>query len=91
MEFGEETLFNNKIHIYVKQRTIRSYITTIKGIPQEIKLEKLLKLLKTKFNCNGNIKDGAIQIQGKYNMMLVEYLDTLKIASKEDIILHGVN
>ena len=45
----------SNVHIRVRKRNARAYITTVEGIPPEINFKKLLRELKRSFSCNGTI------------------------------------
>ena len=82
-----------KIHIRIKQRTSRKYITTIENISSEYNYQKLLKAMKNKFHCNGSIEKyddiTAIQLFGDQRAFIKQFLINEGIAQEQDIIIHG--
>lgn len=61
--FGEDELdeavggtqASNYVHIRIQQRNGRKTLTTASGINQEINFDKVLKVFKKAFCCNGTI------------------------------------
>lgn len=67
------------IHIRVQKRTNRKALTTVQGLPKKFSPEKILKALRKKFACNGNVVDDAkmgevIQLQGDQRKDVYEFL-----------------
>ena len=91
--FNKE-LFQQKIHITVRQRTARSYITSIEGLDAQLDLKKLLKYFKKLLNCSGNIDvstaSSIIKLAGDHRQKVKEILIQRGIAIDDDIIIHGV-
>jgi translation initiation factor 1 len=85
---------NNIIHIRIQQRNGRKCLTLVHGIAEDLDLKKILRYLKKIYSTNGNvIKDeehgDIIQLQGDQRNNVYEALIEWKIASKEDIRVHG--
>ena len=94
--FVDDNNQNNPIvHIRVFQRTSRTFITTIEGLPQYSNFKLYLKQMKTKFHCNGSIKNKGdtgeilIQLSGDQRNDVTNYLVKNNICSKECIKIHG--
>jgi translation initiation factor 1 len=67
------------IHIRVQKRTNRKALTTVQGLPKKFSPEKILKSLKKKLACNGNVVDDpkmgeVIQLQGDQRKDVYEFL-----------------
>jgi translation initiation factor 1 len=88
------TLSLSLVDIRVKQRNGRKCVTTIEGLPQDIKIiKRLVKDLKKKINVGGSIEQDedlgyVIQLQGKETAALVNYL-TEKGVERSQIEVHG--
>jgi translation initiation factor 1 len=88
-----------KVHLHVKQRNTKKFITSIEGLEpyleeSKIPLKDLMKSLKKKLSCNGNISKSEeagniIQFQGDHRKILVDYLIKNKIVDKNNITIHG--
>lgn len=90
-----DTMQNNeKIHIRIRQRNTRKYITIIENIPETHDFVKILKAMKNKFNCNGSLHTNQedkkyIQLFGDQRDGVKKYIIDQKIANSENIIVHG--
>jgi translation initiation factor 1 len=78
----------------IQQRNGRKTLTTIQGLPQELDQKKLLKAFKKVFACNGTIVDDeemgqVIQLQGDHRQKVYNFLIEERIASKDDVKVHG--
>lgn len=82
-------LFGNKIHIWCKQRTTRTHITTIEGLDIKLDLKKLLSNFKKKFNCNGSLDNNVIKLSGDQRYKIKQFLIDENIASDDEIVIHG--
>lgn len=81
-------------HIFVKQRNGRKMITIIHGFQDTLDLKKILKNIKKKFNCNGNIvrclEEGTIiQLHGDQRENTKHFLISENLATKDEITIHG--
>ena len=84
----------NVVHIRIQQRNGRKTLTTASGIPQEINFEKVLKVLKKNFCCNGTIVQDkklgkVIQLQGDQRKKIAAFLIDEKIVPSKSVKLHG--
>eukprot|EP00457_Paulinella_chromatophora_P008375 gb/GEZN01008406.1/.p1 GENE.gb/GEZN01008406.1/~~gb/GEZN01008406.1/.p1 ORF type:complete len:153 (+),score=10.96 gb/GEZN01008406.1/:124-582(+) len=82
------------VHIRNQQRSGRKSLTLISGLPDDLNLQKMVKVMRKMFNTNGTIlKDDegleVIQIQGDRRKDALEFLVKYKIADKECIKVHG--
>ena len=86
--------FDNKIHLRVKKRTGRKFITTVENLPNDLNFKKFLKMLKRDLSCNGSVgadndKRKTLILQGDHREELRKILiDELDIKDK-NIIIHG--
>lgn len=84
-----------KVHLRVQQRTTRKSITTVEGVDPDIDIKRLLKMMKKRFSCNGNIEDSeeygkVIKLTGDQRENVRDLLvDTMKIVNSEDVVVHG--
>lgn len=67
------------MHIRVQKRNNRKALTTIQGLPKKFDPKKILKSLRRKFACNGNVVDDpkmgeVIQLQGDQRKDVYEFL-----------------
>lgn len=85
------------VHIRVYQRKSRKYVTTIEGIPRDLKLKPIVKYMKKKFSCSGVIKTelkndvekSIIQLSGDQRDNISNFLVDKKIVEKRQIKVHG--
>ncbi len=84
---------NNKIHIRIKQRNAKKYITFIEQLPTDINLSLLLKEMKKTLHCNGSIQKTEngeyIQLFGDQRETVKKFLLDNKISDNINIIIHG--
>lgn len=84
-----------KIHLHVKKRTARKYITTIEGLVNRgIDPNKFITTIRKKLCCNGSVvknKSGeeVIQLQGDHRDDLTKVLQEKFQVKDYDIIKHG--
>jgi translation initiation factor 1 len=93
-EAAATTKSTNYVHIRIQQRNGRKTLTTASGIPQEVNFDKILKVFKKNFCCNGTIvKDpelgNVIQLQGDQRKKIAQFLVDEQIVKKETIKIHG--
>ena len=91
----EGQINSSKVHIRIQKRNARKFICTVEGLEYEKKdMKDILKTMKKKFACNGNIVNDdklgiVIQLQGdmrdKIKTLLIEEYNI----SNEDIVTHG--
>jgi len=89
---GEDKQAN--IHIRIQQRNGRKTLTTVQGLPKDLELKRILKVLKKEFSTNGNIIVDAelgevIQLQGDQRAKVSDFLVDEKLAEKKSIKIHG--
>jgi translation initiation factor 1 len=85
---------NKKVHIRVKQRKGRQYITTIEGLADDLNLKHITKALKKAFNCNGTIRDDSdygtiMQLSGDQRINVRDFLIDQEVCSKDQLVIHG--
>lgn len=85
------------IHIRIQKRNNRKALTTVQGLPKKLDPKKILKSLRKKFACNGNLVDDpklgeVIQLQGDQRKHVYEFLvdkkDGLDVEAR-NIKVHG--
>ena len=90
-----DSLNSSKIHIRIQKRNARKCICTVEGLTYEKKeMKELLKTMKKKFACNGNLVDDAklgtiIQMQGDVRDKIKEILVNNYGIDENTIITHG--
>jgi translation initiation factor 1 len=77
-----------QIHIRIKQRKAKSYITLIENLPGN--KDNILKLMKKTFCCNGTTKSGIIQLSGDHREAVKKLLLQYNVCDEDDIITHGI-
>lgn len=79
--------FNKIIHIRIKQRKAKSYITSIENLPGN--LDVILKKLKKSLCCSGTLdSDGIIKLNGDHRDVLKQM--TAQICKEDEIMVHGI-
>lgn len=76
----------NQVHIYIKQRTGKKYITLVTNIKQS---QKIIQDLRHSLCCSAQIIDDTISLSGDQRESVKQYLIKKNIASKNNIIIHG--
>ena len=97
--YKKEKTCQNKINVYLKQRTKKKYTMSISNLPLKISEEKneykkYLKYLKKKLSCNGTVKNDKehgmiVFLQGNYINIIKDILKKDFNLDNDDIILHG--
>lgn len=86
-------LNEKQIHIRIKQRKQRSFITTVDNLPENISLEKILKKMKQTFHCIGSIQTSTegkyLQFSGDQRLGIKKFLIESELAREENIHIHG--
>lgn len=84
------------VHLRYQQRSGKKGITTIIGLPKEIKLKKLMFRMKKEFNSGATLVDDEedgngqiIQIQGDLRNDIAQMLEKLNVVTKAQIVVHG--
>lgn len=97
-ELSGETELKNEtmIHIRLIQRTTRRSLTIIEGLYGETdwndkKSEKIVKIMRKKFNCSVTLKkaEKIIQLQGNHCDDVKKYLIENNIGDVKRIRIHG--
>ena len=75
---------------HIVERNGRKTLTTVQGLPKKFDQKKILRVIKKKFACNGNIVDDTemgevIQLQGDQRKDVQEFL----MDKKEGLGLDG--
>eukprot|EP00160_Parvularia_atlantis_P002488 Unigene1205_Nuclearia_a/m.3852 Unigene1205_Nuclearia_a/g.3852 ORF Unigene1205_Nuclearia_a/g.3852 Unigene1205_Nuclearia_a/m.3852 type:complete len:113 (-) Unigene1205_Nuclearia_a:183-521(-) len=85
------------VHIRLQQRNGRKTLTTVQGLNAYLdraKIEKLIKIFKKDFCCNGTIVDHkewgeVIQLQGDHRTRVGDMLVNEEVVKKEMVKIHG--
>ena len=82
------------VHIRIQQRNGKKSITTINGIDDKYDYNKLLKVFKLEFACNGCIVKNKeygeiIQLQGDKRYEVKKFLVDVKIINEKFVKIHG--
>jgi translation initiation factor 1 len=93
----DESKASNKediVHIRIQQRNGRKTLTTVQGLPDDIDPNRVLKVLRKDFACNGNVvKDKllgeVIQLQGDQRSKVNDFIQKNLKIKVEKIKLHG--
>jgi translation initiation factor 1 len=85
----------NLCHIRLQQRNGRKSLTIIQGLNQKLNIDKITKILKKVFCCNGCIINDEnlgkiIQLQGDQRENVIKFFLEEKIVSKKLLKIHGV-
>lgn len=83
---SELNVSQNKIHIYIKQRTGNKYVTCITKMPQLI---NSLKKLKHTLCCSAHVEDDYIYLSGDQREKLKQYIIKNNIIEHSNIVVHG--
>ena len=91
----EGQISSTKIHIRVQKRNARKFICTVEGLEFDKKeMKDILKHMKKKFACNGNLVDDEklgliIQLQGDMRDKIKTVLIQNYSIDEENIVTHG--
>ncbi|ABW98049.1 sui1 (nucleomorph) [Hemiselmis andersenii] len=85
----------NLCHIRLQQRNGRKSLTIIQGLNEKLNIEKITKVLKKEFCCNGCILcddnlGKIIQLQGDQRENVIKFFLEQEIVSKKNLKIHGV-
>lgn len=90
--------FKNKImHITIQQLSGRKKATVIKGFPDDIDIQLVLKAWKKLFHCVGSVKEDKkdkefyIVLNGDHRQEVNDFLIHEGIVIPENIKIHGLN
>ena len=83
-----------EVHIWLRQRTTRKYITDVQGLAKDLNLKKIMKYWRHEFHCSvtkklNKNKQKIIRLQGDKREQVYEFLLNEKIIEKEHIKIHG--
>ena len=83
-----------EVHIWLRQRTTRKYITDVQGLASDLNLNKIMKCWRHEFHCSvtktfNKNKEKIIRLQGDQRDMVYNFLINEKIIEKENIKIHG--
>ena len=89
-EKGETSM----VHIWLRQRTGRKYITEISGLAIDLNLNKIAKYMRHEFHCSAvktrsKTNELIIRLQGDQRELVFSFLIVEKIISKEYLKVHG--
>ena len=84
-----------KLHLRIKSRSRRKYITTVQGFPDNYDVKSILQMLKTNLACGGTVKTND-ETDEKYIMLAGDKRDDIQrlfvehnVCDEKDIIMHG--
>ena len=88
-------IIQQTVHIRLQQRNGRKSLTIIQGLDKSIDFEKIIKVFKKEFCCNGCIvKDChlgiVLQLQGDQRDNLRKFLVNKEISCESFIKIHGI-
>lgn len=95
---GDKIDKNAPVHVWIKQRTGRKYITEIEGLAEDLNLKKIAKYMRHDFKCSvakvtkelgENKKVNILRIQGDKRDEVVSFLHDENIIDKKYIKVHG--
>ena len=84
-----------KVHLRIQKRNGRKSITIIEGLPAEVNVKKILKIIRKEFNCSGSIQKDSednhiIQLSGDQREKVAKFfVEENVVENKECIIMHG--
>lgn len=86
MNKGDE----ENIYIHLQQRNARKNLTLVEGLPSDLDLNKILKMLKKSCNTGGAIlEDNIIQLQGDQRQAVYDLFKQYEIWPAEHIKIRG--
>jgi translation initiation factor SUI1 len=87
-----------EVHISIKKRTGRTYLTSIEGLeklerPEGMELDdffkKLTRIFKKKFMCGAFREENIVVLNGDHRQKIKELLIAENIATEQQIKVHG--
>lgn len=93
-----ETYEIQPVHIWLKQRTGRKYITEVTGLASDLNTNKIIKCWRHEFHCavskiykkkDDDTKEKILRLQGDKRDLVYNFLIEEKIIAKENIKMHG--
>ena len=91
----DPAISSNGVHIRIKKRTMRKFITIVEGLHQiftdKDDLERFAKKLRKTLNCAVSIdkETNNLTIQGDHRETIKKMLVDYKIVSEDNIKIHG--
>ena len=82
------------VHIWLRQRTSRKYITEVSHLASDLNLNKIMKCWRHEFHCSvtktyNTKKEKIIRLQGDKRNLVFDFLVQENIIAKEYIKIHG--
>ena len=82
------------VHIWLRQRSGKKYITEISGMATDLNLTKIMKYMRHSFHCSvaktvDKNKQDIIRLQGDQRELVVIFLTTENIIGRDYIKIHG--
>ena len=82
------------VHIWLRQRSSKKYVTEIQNLAVDLNLNKLMKFMRHEFHCSvakteNKEKQSILRLQGDQRENIVAFLVVEKIIAKEYIKIHG--
>jgi translation initiation factor SUI1 len=89
-----ETEEKYRVDLRVQQRTARTHITIVEGLPSDLDLKRILKAMKKGLSCNGVVKkdkddNEVIQLSGDHRSAVRSFLHDAHIVDKSSVFIHG--
>lgn len=91
---NENGVVQEDVHIWLRQRTGRKYITEVEGLAPDLDLKKIMKYWRHEFSTSvakTKNKDGKkiIRLQGDKRDLIFNFLINENIIDKNKIKIHG--
>ena len=82
------------VHIWLKQRSSRKYVTEVQNLAKDLNLNKIVKCWRHEFHCavakiKTKDKGKILRLQGDQRQLVLNFLVQEKIIAKEKIKVHG--
>ena len=83
-----------KIHIRIQQRSGKTSITTVEGLPTDLDLTNIARALKRTFHCNSSVttdpeRGEIIQLSGDQRINTRDFFVREEVCLEDQIIIHG--
>lgn len=86
-------LAKDKVNVRIKQRNGRKSITIIDNIPNNVPVDKILKMMRKNFHCSGcshkNNDNSSIELSGDQRLLAKKMLIDVTEIGEENIVVHG--
>jgi translation initiation factor 1 len=88
-------LDSNTVHIRVQQRTAKTRITTVTGLPPNLNFARVNREFQKRWGCNGTVVDDSvfgkvIQLQGNWSENIKQFLLEEKLVKEENLRVHAL-